>query len=439
MKVSSAKQKVLIENLLSDLDLFTVCSSIIKAEYFDPEFRQSVSFILDYYDKYSSLPTVDTIYGETELELIQRDPVPMDQFQYTTDSIATFCRERAVLREILNAQKLIEEQDYGTLVEKMTAAVQISLFSDLGTDVLSDVAERIEKRKEEHKYYSTGWPELDNQLGGGMRKTELLLLSAGSGGGKSIGMSNMALSFVDQGLDVLYISLELNEDMISDRFETMITKWDKKTKLSRIDETASIVEQYKHKNGATIIVKQMEGEKTNANDIRAYIKEYYLRFKKYPDALILDYLDVFETNQHRQYSNVHEKDKISSTQLRAIGNNVVHPMLMVTASQQNRSSVGETEMNHSHIAGGLSKISISDIYISIVMTDSMRAQGLATFALLKTRSSAGVGNTVHMIWDPVALTFTCSDQQVQAIPIEKPQLQFNADNKISELDDLLLN
>lgn len=435
--VSSKKQKILLQNLISDVDLFAICNNIIQPDYFDPEYRPAVSFILDYYNQYNNIPTIDVIDGETAVVLDNVGKLLSDEFQYSADNIVKFCKERAVLREVINAHKYIEKDDLGTLVEQLTKAVQISLFHDLGTDVLSQVADRLKARQTEHISYSTGWSDLDKELGDGIRLTEMILFSANSGGGKSVALSNFALAMIKQGLDVLYISLELQEDMICDRFETMATKWNKATKFERMEETASIVEGLRHENGASIYVKYMEAEVTNSNAIKAYLKQFEMRHKKLPKVLIVDYLDIFGTNEKMSQTDVFTKDKLSSTQLRAIGNNPIHPMIMATASQQNRSAVGETEMNHSHIAGGLSKVNISDVYVSIVMTDTMRAQGIAEFMLLKTRSSGGVGHSVRLTWDPISLRF--EGVQQNSIPTEKPNITKSlSPNSVSDLDELLL-
>lgn len=399
------KQKLMIENLLSSPDLFALCVNILDPKYFEPELRNSVNFILDYYNQYSNTPKPPVIEAETGMEYSDREVITFDEYEYTATKIEQFCKERAVIHEVLNASKLIENGDFGTLTERIEKAVLISLQRDLGTNLFSNVAERIEQRMVNRKPIPTLMANVDEILGGGLHETELLMASANSGGGKSIFLSNLSLNFCKQGHDVLYISLELSEDMVADRFETMITGISKLDKFERISETASQVENFHHKSGGTIYIKYMEPE-SNANDIKAYLKEFQVQYKKLPKLLVVDYLDIFGTNERQQFSNVYEKDKASSTQLRAIGNNPQFNMVMATASQQNRGAINQTEMNQGHIAGGLSKVNIVDVYMSIIMTDAMRAEGIADFQFLKTRSSDGVGKIAHMKWDPIRLMFT---------------------------------
>ena len=86
------------------------------------------------------------------------------------------------------------------------------------------------------------------------------------------------------------------------------------------------------------------------------------------------------------------KDKFISEELRGIA--VEKNIIALTASQLGRSAVNEMEVDHSHIAGGISKIQTADNVISIMMTTSMRDRGQLQYQFLKTRSSSGVGSKV---------------------------------------------
>jgi hypothetical protein len=69
---------------------------------------------------------------------------------------------------------------------------------------------------------------------------------------------------------------------------------------------------------------------------------------------------------------------------------------VVSASQLNRQSVGEQEFDHSHIAGGISKINTADNVFGIFTSQSMREGGKYRLQFLKTRSSSAVGSQVDL-------------------------------------------
>jgi hypothetical protein len=91
------------------------------------------------------------------------------------------------------------------------------------------------------------------------------------------------------------------------------------------------------------------------------------------------------------------KDKYVSEELRNFA--VESQMLLATASQLNRASVEEIEFDHSHIAGGLSKIQTADNVIGIFTSRAMKERGRYQIQFMKTRSSSGVGQKVDLEFD----------------------------------------
>jgi len=396
--MDNKKQKLLIEYLISSTDTFAICEGIVDPSYFDPEFRNAVNFIKTYYNEYNTTPDVTQIEAESGVELTKQE-ITKDQVEYTTNEIEGFCKRRALEKAVLSSPPLIEEGKHDEVLKIVTDAILISLHKDLGLRYFEDVEDRLMRMLNETPVQSTGWADVDELLYGGIGRKELLLVSANSGGGKSITLANLGYNFAQDGLNVLYLSLELSEDVIAQRFDTMLTGISRKDWKSHISEIVTRVEQAGDKSGIIDVVQMSSG--TTSNQIRGYLKEYYLHYNIMPDLLIVDYLDKMNPNEKVDLGNAFTKDKLCSEQLRDIG--VDYNMFTATASQLNRSAVGATEHDHSQIAGGISKINESDVYWSIIMTDAMRAQGEIAFVFQKTRNSDGVGNTVYLKWDPKTL------------------------------------
>jgi hypothetical protein len=98
------------------------------------------------------------------------------------------------------------------------------------------------------------------------------------------------------------------------------------------------------------------------------------------------------------------KDKYVSEELRNLAKEL--DILMITASQLNRGAVEEIEFDHSHIAGGLSKINTVDNVFGIFTSRAMREHGKYQLQLMKTRSSSGVGMKVDLDFDVDTLRIT---------------------------------
>ena len=135
---------------------------------------------------------------------------------------------------------------------------------------------------------------------------------------------------------------------------------------------------------------------TTPNELRAYLKEYELKFDRTPDLIIVDYLDMMNPNEKVSADNVFEKDKRTSEQIRDIGKD--YAAVVASASQQNRGAVDETRIHQGHVAGGISKVNTSDVWISIHANASQRSQEECAFQLLKTRSSEGEGEMIYLQW-----------------------------------------
>lgn len=403
--MDNKKQKLLIEYLMSSPDTFAICQSIVQPEYFDPELRPTVTFLKKYYDEYSTTPDATQIEAETGVE-VERREVTRDQVEYTTTEIESFCRRKAIERAVLASPKLIEEGDYGTLETQIRDAVLVSLQRNLGLRYFDNPEERLQRMLNENPVEPTGWTEIDELLFGGLSRKELLLVSANSGGGKSITLANLGLNFVLRGLNVLYISLELAEDVVAQRYDTMLTGISRKDWKGRVSEIATKVQSVAVGAGILDIVQMPSA--TKASEIQSYLKEYFLYYNMMPDLLIVDYLDKMTPNERIDLSDVWTKDKLVSEQVRDLG--VKHNMFIATASQLNREAVKASHHDHSHIAGGISKINESDVYWSIVMTESMKAAGQIAFTLQKTRNSDGVGKTVYLKWDGKHLRILDQDE-----------------------------
>ncbi len=424
------KQKLLLEYLISSVDTFALTSSIIRPEYFDPELRNTVAFIEQYYDQYNTTPDVSQIAAESGVDLTIQ-AVSRDKIDYCANEIEAFCKRKAIERAILSSPALIEKGDYGQVEKVIKEAITVSLNRDLGMRYFDDPLGRLRRLTQSETPHATRWIEFDQMLNGGILRKQMLLFSANSGGGKSMVMANLAVNFIEDGLRVLYITLELSEEMVSLRFDSMITGVHAAEWRQRITETATKIESKKDGCGELYIKYMSAG--TTSNQIRAYLKEFELKYDCVPDMLIVDYLDIMGTNEKMYADNVFEKDKQTSEQLRNIGAD--YNMFVVTASQQNRGAVGVTDLNHSHIAGGISKINTTDVYVSIIMTDAMKASGELAMQFLKTRSSDGVGKTIYMKWDNKALRVSNPDQKGNRLVLQKGTRSFTSEDSDDGIPD----
>jgi len=395
--LDSAKQRLLLRYLISSPDLFAITNPIIKSEYFDPEVRKATKFIQSYYNEYRALPDSDQIHAETSVDLQPTD-VSGDKYAYCVTEVEQFCKRKAMEHAVLQSVGLIEKEDYGSVEALIRNAVTVGITKSLGLDYYEDPLTRLERLRNTALPISTGWKAVDDVCGGGWNRGDLIIFSANSGGGKSVTMENWADRMNNQGYNGIYFSFELNEDLISKRHDSIVTGIHQAEVLMRYKEVAAAVVNARGKKGH-LQIKHMNSP--TPNDLRAFLKEYELKFKRRPDFIVVDYIAGMRSDEKIDSNDVYTKDKYVSEALRAIASE--YNAIVATASQQNRDAIDKLELNQGNIAGGISKVDTCDVYISIVMTDAMRASGDMMFQFLKTRSSDGVGKNVHLSWDPKTL------------------------------------
>jgi len=402
---SADMQKLFVQFMLTDPQLFTRIMGIVDDRHFDREVRDVVKFLISYSNEYQTMPTVEQIKAETGqvIELLDSIEQHSDWF---IDEFETFCRHKAIERAIVNSADLLEEGKYGEVETTIKDAVQIGLTRSLGTDYFEDPRKRLENLKDNNGQVTTGWKDLDDKLYGGINRGEVTIFAGGSGSGKSLFMQNMSLNWAQAGMNVVYLTLELSEELSAMRIDAMVTDKSTRRIFKELDDVELKVKTVGKKAGM-LRIKYMPSGST-INDVRSYLKELQIVTGKIVDCICIDYLDlVMPITKKVSPGDLFIKDKYVTEEMRNFS--METQTVFVTASQLNRSAVEEIEFDHSHIAGGISKIQTADNVIGIFTSNAMRERGQYQLQLLKTRSSSGVGSKINLVFDRDSLRISDSD------------------------------
>jgi archaellum biogenesis ATPase FlaH len=396
-------QKLYLEMMLSDAGTFVRCQSILDHTLFDRRLQDAVEFVGNYVSEHNALPTFDMVTAATKTELKDPGTLKDEHYDWLLADFETFTRHKGLERAILKSADLLEEGNYGPVEDMIKSAVQVGLQKDLGTDYWQDPKGRLMGLKDKNGQVKTGWETLDKRLFGGMNRGELNIFAGGSGAGKSLFLANLGVNWALQGMNVVYLTLELSESLVSMRVDSMTTGISTKDIFKDLDNVEMKVKMIGKKSGA-FQVKYMPSGKTT-NDIRAYLKEYEIKMDRRVDVLLVDYMDLLlPISKKISAENLFVKDKYVSEELRNLA--MEKQCVFVTAAQLNRGAVEEVEFDHSHISGGLSKIQTADNVIGIFTSRAMRERGKYQIQLMKTRSSSGVGMKIDLDFDIDTLRIT---------------------------------
>ena len=400
-------QKVYLEMMMSDAESFVRCQAVFDPNSFDRRLRAPAEFLNNYVMEHNGLPTFDMINAATDINLKDPGTLQENHYDWLLAEFETFAKHKALEAAILKSADLLESGEYGACEDLVKKAVQIGLQKDLGTDYYADPRARLEGIKSTNGQVSTGWPAMDKKLFGGFNRGELNIFAGGSGAGKSLFLANIGVNMAEKGLNVIYLTLELAESLVSMRLDSMVTGIPSRDVFKNIDDVEMKVKIIGKKNGA-FQVKYMPSGKT-ANDVRSYIKEYEIKTGKKVDVLLIDYLDLLMPASTKvSAENLFIKDKYVSEELRNLAMEL--QTVFVTAAQLNRGAVEEIEFDHSHISGGLSKIQTADNVFGIFTSRAMRERGRYQIQLMKTRNSSGVGQKIDLGFDINTLRIIDCDQ-----------------------------
>lgn len=390
-------QKLFIEMMLENPSSFVRVQNIYNVENFDPSLQEAATMIEEHSAEHATLPTFEQVNAVTRVDIHHLpEEFKEGHYDWFFDEFEGFTRSQELERAILKSADLLEKGDFDPVEKLIKDAVQISLTKDMGTNYFEDPKGRLLAIKDGNGQISTGWKTLDKKLYGGFNRGELQIFAGGSGSGKSLFMQNLMVNWIQNGKNGVFITLELNEGLTSMRMDSMMTN----TASSRIFKELDDVElslKMMEKNSGKLQIKYLPAQ-SNVNDIRSYIKELEVQEHVKIDCICIDYLDLLmPVGTKVSPENLFVKDKYVSEELRNLAKEL--QIIMVTASQLNRSAVDEEDFTHGHISGGISKINTADNVFGIYTTHAMRENGKYQLQLMKTRSSSGVGQRVELDFD----------------------------------------
>jgi len=394
------KQRLVLSLIAGNRDLMALTAGILKPSYFDPSLKKTVKFMAEYFSTYKDVPKIQTIRAETGSVLEDSGKIERADVAYVATEVEKFCQDRAAVEALQQGAELLQKGEFGKILELFKAATAVSLQKDSGIDYFKDPEERLRKTLITEAKISTGWPELDDAIGGGLGRQELILFAANSGGGKSMTMLNLARNLLSKGLNGVYISLEMADGVVSKRLDSMISHIAQENLLKELEKVVASINNASGTMGQ-FFIKRMPENRTNINHIRAYITQLEQQHGFRPDFIVVDYVDIMGTTHQISADNLFIKDKFVTEEIRSLGFD--YDCIMISASQLGRDAIDAEKLSQRHIQGGISKINTSDYTVAVKQDDLMRASGEINFEILKVRNGTGTGKRIFLGWDPISL------------------------------------
>lgn len=405
------KERIILNSLLNNDSYFKEVYPFIKSEYFsgsdnyiEKEIFKSISSFISIYNK---PPTIDALKlmvaespkdSETKNEYVEvlneiSTPVQFD-LNFLISDTEKFCKQMALENGIIHAMEVIQgksknKQDVGSIPDIMKDALSVSFQTDIGHDYVEDASKRWDfyHNKEDRIEFDVEF--LNKITGGGIPKKTLNVLVAGPNVGKSLVMCSFASHYLRTNRNVLYLTMEMAEEKISERIDANILDLPL-SNLKELDKNTflKLVNKFKtnHPLGR-LIVHEYPTVGASALDFRRLLNELELKKNFKPDVILVDYLNICSSSRIKQNGSVNSYTYIKavSEELRSLGQEAECPIW--TAAQVNRSNFSNSDMDMTGIAESFGINATADFILAIITTEELEQMGKFLMKQLKNRYS----------------------------------------------------
>jgi hypothetical protein len=144
-----------------------------------------------------------------------------DDLTFVKDEILKFCKNQEIKQAIMDSVSLLKHGNFDEIKTKIDSAMKAGADTNIGLEYVTDVAARYNEAA--RHTITTGWDVVDDLMDGGLAPGELGVVMAPAGIGKSWLLINIGAHAVKAGKTVIHYTLELNENYVGQRYDSVIT------------------------------------------------------------------------------------------------------------------------------------------------------------------------------------------------------------------------
>ena len=385
----------LINQLIVNKDFARAIVDVLDSKYFDNQyFKIIVQMIKEYYSKYESVPTFETLDQLTRSEissdsarkivldtLIQIRDVSFEGHQFVIEKALKFCKQQELQKVMTKAQKIIDKGDfesYDQLEEMVNKALQVGDIEEGEHDVFTNLDQVLD---EDYRHpIPMGIAGIDNLLKGGLAKGELGVILAPTGVGKTTVLTKICNHAFNLGYNVLQIFFEDNPKIIQRKHFTLWTGIAPDELSFHKDVVMEKVRDIKENTTNKLILKKYASDTLTMSQIKNQIRKMIAEGTKI-DMISLDYIDCIVPDK-----NLGDEWKSEGSVMRGF-EAMCHELDVAgwTATQGNRSSISSDVVTTDQMGGSIKKAQVGHVIISVAKSLQQKEMKLATIAITKSR------------------------------------------------------
>lgn len=334
---------------------------------------------------------------------------PTENINFLIEETEKWGKDNAIKTAIFRAIDVIKEGKETSVIETLVReALSFSFDSDLGLNYFKDIDRRFDFYNMPNERISTGYDMLDYYTNGGLPKGTLTIGAASSGLGKTLAACNISANIIPNGQIGVYLTLELQEELIARRIDSILTKIPYQQIHHQKDEFVKKLAKIKNRNNFHI--KYYPPSRACSNNIKVYLKELEIKEKIVPDYLIVDYLQLMKPNHDRSGASSYEKYREISEELRELATELDIPVLSFTQVQ--RAGYQNSDVGLTHVADSIGIVNTADCVFAQSQTPEEANNNLQTWRIIKNRLGENA-KSFAMELDTITLQFKEKPTQEQ--------------------------
>ena len=435
-RFGKAFQEKFCHLMLSDRPFCDQITEVLSVDFLDYEYlRVFVNILKEHRSKYKVHPSYEIM--ETRIrtdcnnytkalkeQLIgfyatikSTDEIPNSQF--IKDSSLDFCRKQVLKGAMMKSVKLIKSSSFDEISKVIEEALKLGTDNNFGHDFIKDFEERYTLTSRDP--ISTGFERVDEICKGGLGKSELGVVIAPTGAGKSMVLVHLGSQALKQGKTVVHYTLELQDTVVGNRYDSCISE----VPLGDLFQNKKQV-LYKIKDiPGQLIIKEYPTKSASTETIKNHIER--LRKKGIePDMIIVDYADLLRPTR----SSKEKRYDLENTyeELRAIAQ--IYKCPVWTASQTNRSGLNAEVITMEAISEAFNKCFVADFICSLSRTVQDKQANKGRMFIAKNRNGPdGLIFPAFVDWSNVKMKILKAESEESISDV----IQDSEDNKMNFL------
>jgi archaellum biogenesis ATPase FlaH len=279
------------------------------------------------------------------------------------------------------------ERTEGSIPEILSEALGVSFDQQIGHDYIDDSDERFDFYNKKESRIPFDLDYFNKITKGGLPNKTLNIALAGTGVGKSLFMCHCAASVLQQGKNVLYITMEMAEERIAERIDANLMDLPIE-QLQRIGKHAfdTKIQKIAQASIGKLIIKEYPTGSAHTGHFRALLNELKLKKAFKPDMIYIDYLNICSSSRMRGLGgsiNSYSYIKAIAEELRGLA--VEFNVPIVSATQTTRSGYSNTDVGLEDTSESFGLPATADLMFALISTEELEELGQMLVKQLKNR------------------------------------------------------